>query len=354
MTRNRILSGLAVLVLAIGLAGGQPPATVTNPGAPPPAKPDAKAGAKPPSQTSLEDAIATAMRSNPDIRVAEAEVQMAQAKLNQVRVQTAQKVAAAHANLATARQAAGYIAEQLQLLQRVQAQGGVPRSEVLQLQSTLARFQSDAAKYEAEYNSALGTMPGQPPANAATAWEKATLFSLEADGPIRIWNVKPGTRWSDLTFELIAQQPKPPAGSVSDKLREALDKPVKLGDQTNTNLATMLGSLLKAAGLEIRLRLPPAEDPTTTEAILRLDVPGGEYPLGTWFQLVTDEYALKATALPRFPRTPEVTRFEIYVREYGLLVADPKSTAPPGAITVQDFWRQVKAEKAKEKGEPKK
>jgi len=362
MSRSRVLSGLAVFGLAVGFAVGQPPATTTKSGDPP-----AKTETKPPGKVALEDAIATAMRNNPDIRVAEAEVQIAQAKLNQIRVQTAQKVAAAHAGLEVARRAAGFVAEQLRQMDGLKAAGaggGISQAEYLQLQTTFARYQSDVSKFEADYNTALGIVPGQPAAGGTAGQKMAfapdghQLYVLTADGTIRLVQApapdKFDALWLSLILDAIAP-PKPPAGSAADKLREALDKPVKLEDQKGVELERILVNLTRAAGLDLRVRVPPREDPAMWRDSVKLTVSGGEFPLGTWLQLVTDECARELAIAQAQAAGPAArpARYEIYVREYGLLVADPKN-APPGAATVQDFWRQLKAEKALGKTEPKK
>src|SRR5947207_303988 len=95
--RTRVLSGLVGLGLAVGFAGGQPP-------------PDKKPEEKKPlgvelkfAKDSLEEAVAQALKNNPDVRVAEAEAQVAQAKLNQAKLAVAQKVTTAHLALDRAR-----------------------------------------------------------------------------------------------------------------------------------------------------------------------------------------------------------------------------------------------------------
>src|SRR5262249_54742626 len=67
----------------------------------PPAKPDAPKKAAP--KTDLEKALEEALASNPDIRIAEAKLALAQAELAKARNEVVQKVVTATANLRTSK-----------------------------------------------------------------------------------------------------------------------------------------------------------------------------------------------------------------------------------------------------------
>src|SRR5262249_13508951 len=75
-----------IAVAGVGLAMAQPPAKTDSKPAPAPAKPD---------PNSLEAMLATALKSNPDIQVAEAKLREAEAGLNKARVQVLQQLVAA-------------------------------------------------------------------------------------------------------------------------------------------------------------------------------------------------------------------------------------------------------------------
>jgi hypothetical protein len=355
MNRTRALSGLIGLSLLIGFACGQPPAADKK-DAPPKKEPSAK--------SPLEDAIAKALKNNPDVRVAEAEVQLAQAKLAQSKLAVAQKVTAAHLAVERAKADTKVAEANFERTVAMRKKGFIASEEAEAAQQKLDAAKAAVAKAEADYNVALGVLPNQN----VVAWELAgfttaftavdgTIYSLAADGNIRANlaanAIDLGTTRLMLDSIYSTIPPTPAPGSVADKLKAALDKPVKLPAQNNVNLNELLGSLTKAAGLDVRVRVPPAEDPKITRDPIRLSVEAGEFSLGTWFQLVTDEYAQTAPLHRIAPNDPfqRPARYEVYVREYGLLVADPKN-APPGAWSVNEFWKQVKAEK--EKAEPKK
>jgi hypothetical protein len=346
MKRARLLCGLAGLALAVGFAGGQ---------APPDPKPTSElAGGVTPDtgKKSLEEAIAAAMKNNPDVRVAEAEVQVAQAKLAQAKLAVAQKVAAAHAAIDRAKAEATAAEAEYSRVAPLVKKGFVAQGEADAARGKLEAAKAAVAKAEAESNALLGVMPGQ---HAAVQWKN--LQHAELTLQPRLWE-------RSVILENVVDHgivmlagAKPAPGSVAERLREALDKAVKLDDQKNADLGAILGTLTKAAGLDVRVRVQSREDPNVWKDAVRLTLSGGEYSLGTWFQLVTDEAGLAIGSPTEPPVGParRPGRYEIYVRDYGLLLADAE-TAPPGAVTVQDFWKQVRAEKAKEakKAEPKK
>ena len=84
----------------------------------------------------------------------------------------------------------------------------------------------------------------------------------------------------------------------------------------------------KDAGMDVPVRDQVALKPIVSE--------GEEVPVGAWFQLFADE-------------NPEA-RF--MVREYGLLVT-MKSSAPPDALSVVEFWKQKPPAKDTKPEQPK-
>ena len=98
--------------------------------------------------------------------------------------------------------------------------------------------------------------------------------------------------------------PPPPApGSVADKLKAALDKPVKLAEAKSVGVKAGYEAVLKAAGLEIHLRVPTREEPALRKEPTTFSLPAGEYPLGTWFELIADGYS--QSIVEDFPNIPK-------------------------------------------------
>jgi hypothetical protein len=339
----RALSGLIGLGLLIGFAGGQPPAADKKNGPiKEPAKKEAGKEVKP-AKGSLEEAIATALKSNPDVRVAEAEVQLAQAKLAQAKLTVAQKVTAAHLAVERAKADEKFAEATFNRISQLHTARTVPKEELDNARAKLDAAKAAVAKAEADYNVALGVMPNQ---NLAV-WESAslsvafspdggTLYSLAADGSVRAHlvagnaiNMSPGK----IALDYTAAVEVPPAGSVTDKLRTALDKQVTV-QKAVMNVESLLAQINKDAGLGLTFRVLI---PRTAYSNLALEA--STMPFGALVQMIEDEFA--------------ETGVRFVMRDYGILVTDAK-TLPHGAMTVHEFSRQMKADRAKEKAEPKK
>jgi hypothetical protein len=156
-----------------------------------------------------------------------------------------------------------------------------------------------------------------------------------------------------MAFEL-ARERTAVKGLVADRLRAALDKPVKLGPKgAKFTYPQVLEVFKKEAGWDIPVRgHHPVPLPRLNKdgeqlrdergAPLMTPVPeivsdGEELPVGAWFQMLED-------ALSEFGNSPQRVRF--YVREYGVLLS-PISLAPPDAPTLHDFWKRKPAPEAK-------
>lgn len=332
--RTRVLSGLVGLGLAVGLAGGQPPDPKPKPadGRKPlglDVKPADKKG-------SLEEAIGQALRNNPDVRVAEAEVQLAQAKLNQAKLTVAQRVSTAHLALDRARADAKVAEANFARFEHLRDNKSVSSEMVDEARAKLDAAKAAVAKAEAEHNAALGVMPGKATAvsqlNVAFSPD-GRLVALEGGGSLTLVGESPKVTAGEFLLSLAA---KPAPGSVADKLREALDKPVTIKSDGGMSLRQFLDWLNKEAGLDVTFRAV-----LTTGLDQGVSIQPGTLSLGAILQLIEDENAKIG--------------LRFYIREYGVLATDG-NTPPPGAVAVAEFWKQVKAEKAKEKdkADPKK
>jgi hypothetical protein len=109
-----------------------------------------------------------------------------------------------------------------------------------------------------------------------------------------------------------------PRGPMADKLRAALDLPVKVSPAKDVPLADLLAPFRTAAkGVPFLLHLgDKANQPTS----LSLE---GEVPLGAAFQALEDV----------------VPGLKCYVREYGILITEEGATAVTDGIALIEFWR---------------
>ena len=121
---------------------------------------------------------------------------------------------------------------------------------------------------------------------------------------------------------------------------------VKLEKQTNIYLEQAFKKATEGAGLKVRIKLPITENKTIYPEVTHFDLDANEYPLHTWLQLIVDEMnSFQALSLSAPQRKEIPKRYDLYVREYGLLLTS-RDLAPPDAITVQELWKQAQYEKA--------
>ncbi len=329
---------LSELLAFAPLAVGQPPA-------PKPAEP---------KKESLEDDIAMALRTHPDILVADAEAHLANAKLQQTKQVVAQKVAAAKrekekavgeltsASKVSESSAVAYskVVEQLQALK---ASNGTATFDLRNMELTVERYKVAALESERAKEAAKAKL-----ANAEAEYEalvgKAAVnltVAVGSDGKIDFRTVEFLLLESEKRRKSreLAAQPQP--GSFAEQLLAALDKPVKLEAMKQADLATVYAALLKAANVNGLVRIPVREQTSMVRDVVRIDVPAGEHSLATWLQLVNDDTTaqMSLSAQPKDTEFSRPKRYELYVRDYGLLLAAP-DLAPPDALAVHDYWKR--------------
>ena len=308
-----------------------------------------------PKKESLEDDIAKALRTHPDILVADAEAHLANAKLQQTKQAVAQKVAAAKrekakaiGELASASKvsessavALVKVVEQLRLLKIANGNENV---ETLNMEVTVERFKVAALESERAKEAAKAKLANAEAEYEALVGKAATTARLELNGHVllspkfdqedfsvvRLWN--PDSRQL-LVQELLVQAAQPQPGSFAERLLAALDKPVKLEAMKEAELGTVYSALVKAANLNCLVRIPSREQSSMASDPARIDLPAGEHSLLAWLQLIND------ATTDRIGRSAQPKRYELYVRDYGLLLAAP-DLAPPDALAVHDYWKR--------------
>lgn len=258
---------------------------------------------KPP--TTLDEKIAAALKSHPDVKAAEAKRLLAEAEVEQARLVITQKVTAAVTKLELAKAKMVLAEEDVKIAERIMKLGqAVAETEKVQAAKafpalTLAKAELAAAELE------LQQLVGKP----APAETKPL-------GPTDTPKAEvPGT--------------KMPSGPAVEKLEAAAQKMVTL-ELKSVQLSDALPGLLKAAGVE-DVPVRGLKAATRTFSV----TPKTELTFGAALELVMDEYNLA---------NPGDT-YEVYVREYGLLVEKPGGVAPKDAPTLTQFVRAVRAKK---------
>jgi hypothetical protein len=194
--------------------------------------------------------------------------------------------------------------------------GTVPLSEVLESRLKLEQAQNALAKAEMELKLLTGGMMEMgakggdvhPTIELVAARERERATALAA------------LKW----FATTMKEGPVAKGPIADRIRTALDKPVKLGPKgEEVTFEKAIEIFKKEAGLDVAIRNTYPVRPITSE--------GEELPVGAWFQVFADS--------DRQRTSPPGPGPQFLVREYGLLVTS-KEFAPPDALSLMEFWKQ--------------
>lgn len=335
--RSALVSAALVGLLALA-AGGQPP---------PPSMPKAP----PPKLPTMEDDIAKALRTHPDVLVAEAAAQLANAKLQQSKLAVAGKVMAAKREKDRAKLDVGLAGTRVQAAQKVADAAAKHFDETKMLQKNAVVSAAEVQLKELAFEKAkLAVVEAEQTLQGA----KLALSAAEADYDTLI-GASPATKATGLVMifqdgqwkaertevlldanhntKLVLNDVKP--GSVADKLRTALTKPI--AHECKGESFDDIAQALKAkAGLDVMVR--------SRVETFRFTIAKQELTLAAWLEFLRDEYANRFVG-------DEAKKSDWYVREYGLSFST--NGRPEGALTVGEFVKAMTTEKKAEES-PKK
>jgi hypothetical protein len=280
------------------------------------------APAKPakPAPGSLEDLLSQALKNNPDIRLAEAKVREAEAELNRARMLVAQKIVALQHSIQVAEKTRDEAQARYDGALKLFQQGGkaVCAEDLRAAKLAWDRTKYELLKLQAEMPALLGKLPDGVKGEALKG-----LDALGGDAAAleryRAWLLL-AHRASDE-----AALAKSPKGTMADKIRKALDKPIDANYKDKP-----LNEVLKE--IEKHLEGIPLRGTNSSVPGTKMDLNLGRVSLGAAIQAFSD-------------LVPDA-RF--VVREYGILFTH-KDLLPPDAVLLHDFWKRDTAkEKSKD------
>lgn len=320
MRRGTAISACFLIGVSTLLAAGQPPAQPPA-GKKPPAKKADKAPADP-----LDGLIGAALVNDPDVRMAQAKLQLADAELAKARQQVTLKVVALNGAIHDQRRSIAALRVQLEMADARFRAALAPRTEMIAVQEKLEAAQAMLARSEAELKLiTTGRVVGAAPEVGGAANAEAARLGMTWLQFYERLQSADYERMRDRQRVLEAYRAWAAGvatGTIPDRVRAALDKKVSLGAKGQTVSFEKAMEMIKAeTGLDVPVR--------TGFKIVGVETQGEAIPVGAWFQLFADYNS----------------DLRFLVREYGILVTT-KELAPPDAVTVTQFWHLKPVPKA--------
>lgn len=263
-----------------------------------------------------EPTIANIVANHPDVKLAEAKLQVAKAELDQARLLITQKYTIAQAKLEDAKVQLSFAEKRMKSMELLRG-NGVASSEIGVVEQLLSQAKSTVVIAEAEQKALQGAT------------------NLRAEITFDVGSVEGRPLFGDpVVFKGAQWLPKPTTQSA--KLREVLERKVALDLPKPLPLDELMAIFLPKTGLDAFLvRYPEWASAKKLKQPPMIYLPQSEQTVAAWLQLTMDEFNSQFT-----DNVPENYRgkYEIYVRDYGLLFA--KATmAPQGALRLEEFMR---------------
>lgn len=315
MRRRTTASALAAVGFLAALAAGQPPGF--DPADPVKQPPGAKTS---PPADPTDALIQKALANDPDVQVARAKLALAEAEVAKARQASVARVLGLRAQIEQQQAEVKVLTEVADLQNARRKAGAGSYEELLAAQVKLATAKAALARSETELRLLTGDGP-----KAAVA-PRADTGSIAEEIASLLASTDPDAVARALRQSLRGNDVKSLAGPIPARLGAALEKRVSLGTKGQKVTFTEALDVFKAkAGFDIPVRSVPQPPPEVVSD-------GVELPVIAWLQMFQDVGGYGE-------------EFTLYVREYGLLVADRKH-APPDAVTLTAFWRAHSAAEA--------
>ena len=336
-------SALLALVLLTTAAIGQPPADPNK-------KPAGEKADKKPADPA-DAAIAAALANDADVRMAKAKIQLAEAELAKARQAVTLKVLSLKATIEQQKLILKGAEDRLGHLAKLVQTGVADQTQLLEARLTLEKAKSALVAAETELKLLTG---GAPVAGADPAHAQSVASALKWLGASVEYDHAASARLAAaLALLNAAAERNVVKGPVPDRIRAALDKPVKLGAKgEKVTFEKAMETFKKDAELDVPVRgtypvrtiLNPKKTNEWLDQPIEIVSEGEELPVGAWFQLFEDNAVFAQRSGP-------ATRYRFYVRDYGLLISST-DVAPPDAPALTDFWKQKPTPAKDTKPEP--
>lgn len=289
--------------------------------------------------TPTEAAIAAALANDPDVKMARAKIQLAEAELAKARQAVTLKVVSLKSKIDQLKNEVRAAEDRVAWTARMLEKGVIQQSQLLAERDKLEASKAALALAEAEWK----LLTGSPVAGAAgdPNYDRAVAAGLTLLGKHQEGHYAEASTTLAFLALLNARERSTMKGPIPERIRAALDKPVKIGAKgEKVTFEKAMEVFKKEAGLDVPVRgtypvltvADPKKPNEFQQRPIEIVSEGEELPVGAWFQLLEDNAV--------FPqRVGAATRFRFYVRDYGLLISS-SDAAPPDAPALTEFWKQ--------------
>jgi hypothetical protein len=254
-------------------------------------------------EATLEELLATALKNNPDIRVAETKLREAEAELYRARINVLNRIVRLQQDLKVARADEDHAAKNFEQIKELMTRGAIAQAEFRDAAGKLQKAKAEVVRVEAEIDLAIGKYHPR-----AAEWldESIKLHGQDRGKPM------PSYFAPAEVLVVRANVPDP----LAEKIRKALDNRYRPKVQGAINGEVAL-DLLRTGAPGVNIQANVKNLTATADAQLTEDI-----PLGAWFQWAEDQF-----------------NWRFIIRDYGIVVTD-RDNVPPGAVPLLEFWRK--------------
>jgi outer membrane protein TolC len=272
------------------------------------------------AKSALEEALAEALKNNPDLRVASAKLQEAEAELFRTRLRVVQRVVTQHRAVEQAREAVKVATDSLTFAEKDYKGGTVPVRLVQEARQKLVLAKTALADAEAEWTYLLGATPKRETAAGRLREHLTVDLLLQQVEQNRIRRELLLKR--DLDTLIVKQRAALDRTPLADKLRKALAKRVTIKFEEKTPNAVLAQFRKEFPDIPIAA---PAKGFAAkfAEPVVNLT----DVPWGVALQMLEDGLG----------------GYHFVVREYGLLLV-ARDRVPPGAVLLDEFRKSKNAD----------
>lgn len=257
------------------------------------------------NESTVEDSLASAVKRNADILAAEAKVRQAEAELRRIKMTVMNDIVTTRMKLDAARNRVEIAEQELAYLSKARKQGVTSETEFRRSEAQLRQVKTEVAEIEAVMNTLTGMAAEKFQNFIGTVPAPGGAVGFSGHGVILGGGIGEGD----------GRPIRPPHPGMAEKIRKALDSPIKAADFTETPLKDVIDYYRQvSADVPFVASLGGSGDNPITLKLSK------ELPLGAHLQALQDV----------------APGLMISVRNYGFFLTF--DTPPDDGMSYLDFW----------------